>query len=124
VPQLNNVDTAFAYLGRSLFGTHPWLNATIDEFRIYDGRLSAEDILANFIAGPDELALPIRVEYSNTISGWELRWPDYAAGFTLDSAQTPGGIWQPVPGKSALTGAYNVFPAIQPTSNQVFRLKR
>ena len=46
-PPLNSVSPAWSFIGRSLFGTDAWLNATIDELRIYDGRLTPQEIAAN-----------------------------------------------------------------------------
>src|SRR4029077_20844266 len=34
-PPLNGISTSLSYIGRSLFTADAWLNATIDEFRVY-----------------------------------------------------------------------------------------
>jgi hypothetical protein len=52
---LQSVATNRFYLGRSLFPTDPPLNGSIDEFRIYNAALSAEQISNNFKNGPDAL---------------------------------------------------------------------
>jgi len=98
VPFLSNVGTALAYLGRSLFSTHPWLNASMDEFRVYDGRLSAADILASFRAGPDALAIPVHLNATMTVDSSSFSWPDYAVGFKVEAASDPGAgsNWLPV----------------------------
>ncbi len=41
------------WLGRSQYNTDPELGASLHEFRIYDVALSAEQIQASYIAGPD-----------------------------------------------------------------------
>ena len=50
---LANVDTNLFFLGRSLFASDPWLNGSIDEFRIYNGSLSASAIAAHYTNGPN-----------------------------------------------------------------------
>jgi len=55
LPPLSGVSSDYAYLGRSLFSSDGWLNGTIDEFRIYDGRLTPAEITADFIAGPGQV---------------------------------------------------------------------
>jgi hypothetical protein len=59
---LASVDTNLFFLGRSLFATDPWLNGSIDEFRIYNGALSASAIAVNYTNGPNAAlsALPVK----------------------------------------------------------------
>ena len=45
--QVNN------WLGRSQWSADPFFNGSISEFRIYDQALSAAEVAANFVAGPD-----------------------------------------------------------------------
>jgi hypothetical protein len=48
---LSTVGNAVAYLGRSLYSADPYLIGSIDEFRIYNYALTANQILGNFGAG-------------------------------------------------------------------------
>ena len=50
---LTNVDNALSFIGRSVFAADAPLNASIDEFRIYSTRLSAQQIATNFVNGPN-----------------------------------------------------------------------
>jgi hypothetical protein len=50
---LSSVDTNLFFLGRSLFASDPWLNGSIDEFRIYNGAVSAGAIGTNHVNGPN-----------------------------------------------------------------------
>jgi hypothetical protein len=50
---LASVDTNVFFLGRSLFATDGWLNGSIDEFRIYNGALSADAVAADCAKGPN-----------------------------------------------------------------------
>jgi len=64
---LANVSDTFAYLGKSLVAVDPNFNGTMDEFRIYDHALDAQEVAASFAAGPtpqSELRLLV-----NTVTG-------------------------------------------------------
>jgi hypothetical protein len=54
---LSVVDDRNDWLGRSQW-QDPYLNASIDEFRIYNGPMLDADIGASFAAGPNALAAP------------------------------------------------------------------
>lgn len=54
---LDSVHTNVFFLGRSLFASDAPLNGSIDEFRIYNGALSASSIAANHSSGPNAIPL-------------------------------------------------------------------
>ncbi len=116
-PPLNSVSTAWSFIGRSLFGVDAWLNATVDEFRIYDGRLSPAMIAANGLAGPNVLAVPINLNLSATASNITLTWPAYGIGFTAQSSPTlgTGAVWSPIGGSPTLGS--NVWRLTVPMTN-------
>jgi hypothetical protein len=84
------VSSAWSFIGRSLFSADAWLNATIDEFRIYDGRLTPEEIATGYKFGPDALALPGTLVQSNAATGLTLSWPSWMAGFVLETTPALG----------------------------------
>jgi len=43
------------FIGRSLYSADAYLNASIDEFRIYDSALSPEQVKNDYSAGPDRI---------------------------------------------------------------------
>jgi hypothetical protein len=43
------------YLGRSGYNSDPYLSGTIQEFRLYSGDMSAAQVAADYLAGPDNL---------------------------------------------------------------------
>jgi hypothetical protein len=86
LPPLTGVSSAWSFLGHSLFSADPYLNAAIDEFRIYDGRLTPQQIAADFQFGPNALALPVTLGQTNTPGGLTLSWPSWAAGFVAQSS--------------------------------------
>ena len=107
IPAVETLWTFAGSLGRS-----PWwadgdsyMAGSINEFRIYSGRLLPDEIAAAQIAGPDTV-LTTNVSMSATASGGAttLSWPVASPGFTLYSSPTlgPGSVW------SAATNAVNV----------------
>jgi hypothetical protein len=126
LPNLSGVSAAWSFIGRSLFSADAWLNATIDEFRIYDGRLTPDEISADDLAGPDALAIPVQITASNSPAGFTLSWPAYAAGFVLESADSLNSdtIWNPIITAPKLNGdAYEITLPMSATA-QFFRLVR
>jgi hypothetical protein len=124
VPPLTGVNANLGYLGRSLFSSDGWLNATLEEFRIYDGRLSPVEIAASLKAGPDALALPVALEQSLANGNVQLSWPSYAAGFALEGADdVSAGSWTTAGGAVITNGNYR---ATLPATNmsRYFRLRR
>lgn|SRR6185312_2802271 len=49
------VSPHYFFIGRSLYAADAYLNASIDEFRIYDSALSAEQVKNDYAAGPDRV---------------------------------------------------------------------
>jgi beta-xylosidase len=93
-PVFSSVSTAWSFIGRSLFSADAWLNATVDEFRIYDGRLTPDEIATDYKFGPDALALPVSLVASNPAAGLTLSWPSWTVGYVLQSSSSlTGGTW-------------------------------
>ena len=124
LPPLTGVNGTWGFIGRSLFSADGWLDGDIDEFRLYDGRLTPDEVAANFAAGPDALALPLLLTLSNEESAFELAWASHGIGFALESAAAVNGDWQPVGGQPTLVNdEWRVNLPVAPDS-QYFRLKR
>ena len=106
------------WLGRSQWERDPFYNGQYDEFRIWDGVLSAQDIANHYAAGPDEQFAFIRPTLFVTRASNEIvvSWyTNHADGFQLQSS--PSLIapnWQTVTNTSSFTnGASQVkVPAI------------
>ncbi len=126
LPPLTGVSNTWSFIGRSLFSADAWLNANIDEFRIYDGRLTPLQISVNDQFGPSELALPVSLVQSNTSSGLVLSWPAAAVGFGLETASVLGGfgVWTNLNATKSLGN--NLWQISVPYSNsmQFFQLSR
>jgi arabinan endo-1,5-alpha-L-arabinosidase len=126
LPALSSISTAWSFLGRSLFSSDAWLNATIDELRIYDGQLTPEQIAADYQFGPDALALPVSLTQASADSGLSLSWPSYAVGFVpmTSPALEVGAVWSPLRQPTVLRNGF--WQTLAPVTNPAafFRLQR
>ena len=52
---MSSVQDVFNYIGRSLYSPDPYADFTLDELRIYNGALNAEEITKTQALGPDRL---------------------------------------------------------------------
>jgi enterochelin esterase-like enzyme/fibronectin type 3 domain-containing protein len=75
------------YIGRSQSGSEPYLDGSIDEFRIYNVALAPVEIAASAAMGPSQLLSPNSPAMSMALTGTNLTvsWPVASAGFTLQS---------------------------------------
>jgi hypothetical protein len=123
---LNGVSAAWSFIGRSLWSGDAWLNGTINEFRIYDGRLSPAEIAVNCTAGPDALALPVSLQVSNAVPNLAFSWPDFAVGFGIETSPAlgAGATWSSAIQTPVLNN--DRWQITVPTTNDVrfFRLRR
>jgi len=126
IPPLSGISPALSYLGRSLFNAHPWFKGSIDEFRIYDGRLTSGEIAANHAAGPDGLALPVTLEPVFAGGNVELSWPAYAIGYGAESTPdlTPPATWLPCVEQPSLVNDRWQWVTPMGNSPELFRLRR
>jgi hypothetical protein len=125
-PALGSVSTAWSFLGRSLWSADAWLNGTIDEFRIYDGRLSANEIAADYAAGPDALYPAVTLTLTKAGGGYTFSWPSYPAGFTLQTSPVlgNGAVWNPVGGMPVISNGWCGLTVPASGTNVFFRLSR
>ena len=125
LPALTGVSSAWSFIGRSLFSADAWLKATIDEFRIYDGRLTPQEIAVNDAYGPNALALPVTLGQSNSASGLTLSWPAWAVGFVPQSSTNlAAGIWTPLLQPPTLAGNQWSLTLAPASSTRFYRLQR
>ncbi len=94
---LSTVAVDLSYLGRSLFSADGYLKGSLDELRIYEGRLTRDQVFAHYQSGPDQLARP---ELTITRNGEAviLSWPLDVADFTLVASPVldANAPWNPV----------------------------
>jgi hypothetical protein len=113
------------YLGRSGYNGDPTFNGSFDEFRIYNGAMSAVEVAGDFAVGPNAFPGPT---LGVSLSGGKLvfTWPLSATGATLVVSPTLGAgtTWAPVGATVIQTNG--VFSAtVTPTQSPSFyRLKQ
>jgi len=118
------------YLGVSLYASDPFLNATINEFRIYNGPLSAGQIAADHALGPDQLigsGTTVSLSVKHTSNSIIITWPTSSALVDLMGSPVlgPSANWTAV-NLSSLTvvgGNYQVTIPANGSANY-FRLQK
>lgn len=137
---LNTVGTTVGYIGLSAWnqeiglqgfgfnanGNYPYLRAEVDEVRIYSGALTAAEVAATQLLGPNQLlSNAATLSVSNNAGNIHLTWPLVNGGFTLESSPTvgTGAVWTPVSGTPAVVGA-NYRVIVGSTNSAFFRLKK
>jgi len=125
LPPLSGVSTAWSFIGRSLFSADAWLHASVDELRIYDGRLTPQEIALNDQYGPNALAMSVTLAQTNSVSGLNLSWPSWAVGFALQSAtDLTSSVWTTLAQAPSLSS--NQWSLTVPITNAAtfYRLQR
>lgn len=93
VAPADSAGTNYASIGYSPYGD-PGINGSMDEFRIYNGLLSPEEIQASDLLGPHTL-LSTTANLSASLSGNNavLSWPLASAGFALETTTNVLSGW-------------------------------
>jgi len=90
------VTNLYSWVGRSLYSGDPYSDLLLNEFRIYNGALSAAEIAATDALGPDQVlsaGKPV-ITASATSGGLILSWPLASAGFTvMTTTNLAAGNW-------------------------------
>jgi hypothetical protein len=123
--RLSEVGNWFSWIGRSPYAD-PYMNMSVDEFRVYRGRLSPDEIRAADIIGPNQL-LTTNATLTVTQSGGNvtLSWPVAAAGFSVQSRAALGsGSWTTLTNTPAISGNNWQVTLPESGSAQFFRLWR
>jgi alpha-L-arabinofuranosidase len=114
---------------RNIIGADNWpdpgMQGTIDEFRIYNGALTANEIAATQVLGPNQLlsAASPAISTSATGASLTLSWPVASAGFTLlTSTNLASGTWMVVsPSPQIVVSQWQVTVPVSENA-QFFRL--
>jgi Concanavalin A-like lectin/glucanases superfamily len=112
--------TTHNYLGKSQSTSDPYLNGSLDEFRIYNVALSSAEVAATAALGPDQLLSTNSPQMSLALTGTNLTvsWPLANTGFTLQSCTdlTLGG-WMNVPSPAPQIVSNQWQVALRPATN-------
>jgi hypothetical protein len=113
-------------IGHSPFND-PGINGSIDEFRIYNGLLSADEIQASDLLGPTQaLSTSAHLSVTTTSGNIVLKWPLANAGFAVQTAASlPTSNWQTLTNVPVLAGNTNWQVSVPTGSSaRYFRLVR
>ncbi len=122
-----SVNNLYSYIGRSLYSGDSYFTVSLDEFRIYNGALSAADIAASQVLGSGAL-LSTSSPTVNAVSvagNLTLVWPVAASGFSvLMSTNLTVGNWTSVAVVPQLIGSQWQVSLPLIGSAQYFRLQK
>lgn len=111
LPQVNGrtdeIGTWFSWIGKSPY-PDPYMNCTVDEFRVYNGRLSPQEIAASDMLGAATLLSTAAPHVAVTASSGQitLSWPAAAAGFSVQaSGDLSAGLWTTLTNTPVLAGS-------------------
>ncbi len=105
---MSSVSSALNYIGRSLYNVDPYPDLSLDEFRIYSGVLSPNEIAATQMMGPNQLLSVGSPIINASLSGGSLTlsWPLASASFTLMSrTNLVFGAWSAVSQAPQIVGS-------------------
>jgi hypothetical protein len=86
IAPVSQAGTISTTIGHSPFND-PGINGSVDEFRIYRGKLSAEEIAASQLLGPDQRLSTVATLTATRVGGNALlSWPAAAAGFAVETS--------------------------------------
>ena len=107
-------------------GNYPYLNANVDEVRIYDGALNTNAIAATQLLGPNTLlSNTATLSAFSSPGGLTLVWPIVNGGFTLESSPVLGAnaVWTAVPGTKTVVGTNYELTVPGTSAAAFFRLR-
>lgn len=129
--RLKDINDVNNWLGRSQWDD-PMFAGTYNEFRIWDGALSAAQVLASYNAGPDNLPVEVTeptLGITIGTAGVAISWPASATGFVLESTPellSAGSTWTTVDTSSAVTqGDQKVLTLpVETAGNKYYRMRQ
>lgn len=85
------------WIGRSQFQGDPYFAGSVNEFRLYSGAMTPEQVAASFAAGPNASAVGPAPKLVFNVDGNNLivSWPSASNGYRLESSPVLGGtaVW-------------------------------
>jgi fibronectin type 3 domain-containing protein/regulation of enolase protein 1 (concanavalin A-like superfamily) len=99
---LSAINNVVSYIGRSFYSGDPYIDFNLNEFRIYNGAFTSNDIAATESLGPDQVitptAAPSGVNASASGTNIQLSWTGVsgATSYTIKRSTSPGGTFATV----------------------------
>ena len=121
----SSVNNIYSFIGRSLYSADPYPDFSLDEFRIYNGALSANEIAATQVLGQNQLLSTASPAINAVMSGGSLAlsWPVASADFTLmSSTNLASGTWTTVSPAPQIIGSQWQVAVLVSGNAQFFRL--
>ena len=113
-----------SWIGYSPYGD-PGIDGSVDEYRIYLGRLSPEEIAASDALGPNQtLSTSATMTASAGGGNVVLTWPLANAGFAVETASSVSGPWTTLTNAPTLTGGQWQLTLPAPGGPQFYQLIR
>jgi Carbohydrate binding module (family 6)./Sialidase, N-terminal domain. len=122
---LNQINDVNVWLGKSQWND-PYFNGQFDEFRIYNGALSDQQLAASYAAGADALFGPApKLTVQLNGASLKLFWPLNAPGFQLEqTTSVSGGSWAAVTTPPILQNGQHIVTVPISNAVQFFRLRK
>jgi len=119
--QLSTVHDVFNYIARSLYEADSYISVNVDEYRIYGGALTADQVAESHALGPNavpDLGQPPVLSVSYDAGNVVLSWSTNATGFQLMSRMAlTDPTWEPVEAAPEVSGSeYRVVLPASDTS--------
>ncbi len=123
----SSVNDVYSWIGRSLYSGDPYPDFTLDEFRLYNGAMTAAEITATQALGPGQLLSQDSPALNGSTGGGglTLSWPVASAGYTvLTATNLAAGIWTPAAVTPQIVGG--LWQVMLPVAGNAryFRLQR
>jgi hypothetical protein len=127
---LKTISDVNNWLGRSQWDDNMF-QGSYNEFRIWDGALTPEEVAASVTAGPNTLPVVTRPTLTVTLGAGNtvtISWPAAASDFTMDSTTALTGattVWTPVDISGAATvGDQKVLTVTASGNAKYYRMKK
>lgn len=105
VAPASSAGTNYSSIGYSPYGD-PGINGSVDEFRIYNGILSPEEVQASDLLGPNTvLSTSATLSASKSGGNVVLSWPLASAGFALQTTTNILSNWTTLTNAPAISGS-------------------
>jgi hypothetical protein len=96
--RVDQIGVQYSWLGRSPYPADPTFVGAVDEFRIYNGRLTPEQILEAHQLGPNTLPATSAPVLAASVNSTEviLTWPLDGTGYKVQATGNLTGTWTPL----------------------------
>jgi hypothetical protein len=124
VAPASSAGTLYATIGYSPYGD-PGIDGSVDEFRIYNGRLSPEEIQASDLLGPNTVLSTTALLSASKSGGNDvLSWPLASAGFALQTSSNLLSGWITLTNAPSISGSNWQITLPNSAGNAYYRLVR